>query len=64
MKKMVVLVDSKFKQFVCAYLVMHRVQYSIFTDIYTCEIRVSVPYVKGVRFLTELRRNSVPYELI
>lgn len=64
MKRMVVLFDSMFKQVVCAYLVMNRFQYSMFTDVYTGEVRVSVPHAKGVCLLAELRRNSIPYELI
>lgn len=64
MKKMVVLIDSKFKQVLCAYLVMNRIQYSMFTDVYTGEVRVSVPSAKGDSFLAELRRNSISYNLI
>lgn len=64
MKRMVVLVDSRFKQLLYAYLDMNRIQYSMFTDVYTGEVRVSVPRAKGFRFLTELRRNSISYVLI
>ena len=64
MKRMVVLVDLKFKQVLCAYLDMSLSQYSMFTDLCTGEFRVSVSHTKGVRLLAELRRNSIPYELI
>lgn len=61
---MVVLIDSKFKNVVRDYLVINRVQYSMFTDIYTGQVRLSVPHAKGVRLLAELRRDSIPYGLI
>lgn len=64
MKRMVVLIDSKFKQNVCALLAMNRVQYSMSTDSYIGEVRVSLPHSKGVRFLAELRRFYIPYELM
>ena len=64
MKRMVVLFNSKFKQDVIDYLVMNRVQYSMYTDIYTCEVRISVAHSKGVRLTAELRRASIPYILI
>ena len=64
MKRMVVLFNSKYKQDVKDYLVMNRVQYSMYTDIYTGEVRLSVPHSKGVLLTAELRRASVPYELI
>ena len=64
MKRMVVLIESKFKQDVRALLDMNHVQYSMSTDVYTDEVRVSLPYAKGVRFLAELRRFYIPYELM
>ena len=64
MKRMVVLINSKFKQDIENYLVMNRVQYSMYTDIYTGDVRLSVPHSKGVRLISELRRSSVPYDII
>ena len=64
MKTMVVLFDCKYKSQVCASLDTKRIQYSIFTDVYTGDVRVSVPYAIGVRLLSELRRSSIPYDLI
>ena len=64
MKCMVVLFSSTYKQDLRAYLVSHRVQYSISTDIYTDEIRVSLPHVQGVHLIAAMRRLSIPYELI
>lgn len=63
MKRMIVLFGSQYKQVVRAYLDSARVQFSMYADIYTGDIRVSVPHSKGVRFLAELRRLSIPYEL-
>lgn len=60
---MVVLIDSKFKPAVCAYLSMNRVQYSMFTDIYLGEVRISLSHTKGVALTAALRRYSIPYEL-
>lgn len=64
MKRIVILFDSKFKSDIHSYLDFHRVQYSMFIDIYTSEVRLSVPRSAGIRFLAELRRDSIPYELI
>ena len=64
MNRIVVLFDCKYMQFVHAYLATNRVQYSSFTDIFSCETRVSVPHAKGVSLLAELRRNSISYELL
>ena len=64
MKTMVILFDSKYKSKVCASLTAKRIQYSTFTDVYTGDVRVSVPYAIGVRLLSELRRSSIPYDLI
>ena len=64
MKRIVVTFDCKYKNFVRDFLVSYRVQYSMSTDIYTGDVRVSVPRAKCVPLLTELRRLSVPYELI
>lgn len=64
MKRMVVLIDSKFKQDVRALLVMNHVQYSMSIDAYIGEVRVSLPHAKGDRFLAELRRFYIPYELM
>lgn len=64
MKRILVTFDLKHKQAVRAYLVSNRVQYSMTTDIYMGDVHVYVPYSKGVRFLAELRRLSVPYRLV
>ena len=64
MKRMVVIFDCKYKSQVRAYLTANRIQYSMSIDIYTGEVRCSVPYSKGVSFLAELRCDSVPYELV
>ena len=64
MKRIVILFDYKHKEIVRAHLVNYRLQYSMSTDVYSGEVRLSVPYSKGVRFLAELRRSSIPYELI
>lgn len=64
MKRIVILIDYKHKQLVRAHLVNYRLQYSMSTDIYTGRVRVSVPHVKGECLLAELRRSSIPYELI
>ena len=64
MKRLVVIFDCKHKQDVIAYLVKSRVQYSMFTDIYTGDVRVSVPHAKGFLLLAELRRASISYETI
>lgn len=64
MKRMVVLISSRFKQDVIAYLDLNRVQFSMFTDVYTGDVRLSVPHSKGVSLLSELRRASIHYELI
>ena len=64
MKTMVILFDSKYKSKVCAALTANRIQYSTFTDVYTGDVRVSVPYAIGIRLLAELRRSSIPYDLI
>lgn len=61
---MVILVSLMYKQDVLAYLDLHRVKYSMSTDIYTGDVRLSVPYSKGVSLLAELRRASIHYELI
>lgn len=63
MKRMVILFSSKYKHAVCAYLSMNRVQYSMFTDIYLGEVRVSLPYTKGIALTAVLRRYSIPYEI-
>ena len=60
---MVVLFSSNFTQDVVTYLAMNRVKYSMYTDIYTLEVRLSLPHAKGVRLLAELRRASIPYEI-
>lgn len=64
MKRIVVTIDCKYKSDVRDYLVINRVQYSMYTDVYTGEVRLSVPRSAGVRLLSELRRYSIPYELI
>lgn len=64
MKRIVVTFDCKHKTFVRDYLVSHRVQYSMSTDIYTGDVHVYVPHAKGARFLAELRRVSIPYKLV
>ena len=64
MKRMVVLFDCKYKPQVRAFLTANRIQYSMSFDIYTDGVRVSVPHAKGVRLLAELRRSSIPYDLI
>ena len=64
MKRIVVTFDCKYKHAVRAYLVSNRVQYSMSTDIYTGDVHVYVPHVKGVALLAELRRLSVPYRLV
>lgn len=64
MKRIVILFDSKFKSCFSAYLALHRVQYSMCTDIINCEVRLSVPRPAGIRLLAELRRTSIPYKLI
>lgn len=64
MKRIVIVFDSNFKQDVRAYLVSKRVQYSMSVDIYTGDVRLSVPHANGVRLLSELRRTSIPYQLI
>lgn len=64
MKRIVFVVDSKFKNDVRRLLSLYRFQFSMHTDVYTGDFRVSLPYAKGVRFLSELRRSSIPYELI
>ena len=64
MKRMVILFDSFYTHDVRAHLVSLRIQYSLTTDLVFRETRLSVPYAKGVRLLTELRRSSIPYELI
>lgn len=64
MKRILVTFDFKHKQFVRAYLVSNRIQYSMTTNIYTGDVHVYVPRTKGVSFLAELRRASIPYALI
>lgn len=64
MKRIVILLQPKFKDVVRAGLVMSRVQYSMFTDICTGDVRLSLPRSKGIHFLAELRRASIPFELI
>lgn len=64
MKRMVILFDSVYSHDVRAHLVNLRIQYSMTTDLVIRETRISVPYAKGVRLLAELRRFSIPYELI
>lgn len=64
MKRTVVTINFQHKQAVRAILVSLRVQYSMSVDIYTAVVRVSVPRAKSVPFLAELRRFSIPYELI
>lgn len=64
MKLIVILFDCKYKSQVCAILTAKRIQYSMFTDVYTGDVRVSVPYAIGVRLLAELRRSSIPYDII
>ena len=63
MKRMVILFSSKYKHAVCAYLSINRVQYSMFTDIYLGEVRVSLPYAKGVALTVIMRRYSISYEI-
>lgn len=64
MKRIVILFDCKFKSFVRDYLVSNRVQYSMTSDSCTGDVRISVPRAKCGRFLSEMRRYSIPYELI
>lgn len=64
MKRIVILIDYKFKQVVRAHLVNYCAQYSLSIDSYTGDLLISLPHAKGVRFLAELRRSSIPYELI
>ena len=64
MKRILVTFDCHHKQAVRAYLVSNRVQYSMSTDIYTGDVHVYVPYSKGLRFLAELRRLSVPFRFV
>ena len=64
MKRIVVLFAYKHKEIVRAHLVNYRLQYSMSTDIYTGDVRVSVPHAKGALLLAELRRAGIPYELI
>ena len=64
MKRILVTFDCKHKPFVRAYLVSNRIQYSMSTDIYTGDVHVYVPYSKGVPFLAELRRASIPFRFV
>lgn len=64
MKRIVILFNSKFKSDVRAFLVSNRVQYSMSTDFCTGDVRISVPRAKCGLFLSEMRRSSIPYELI
>ena len=64
MKRILVTFDCKHKPFVRAYLVSNRIQYSMSTDIYTGEVHVYVPQLKGACFLAELRRASISYRLV
>ena len=57
MKRMTLLFSSQHKHAVCAYLSMNRVQYSMSTDIYLGEVRVSLPFTKGVALTAVLRRS-------
>lgn len=61
MKRFVVTFDSMYKPAVRAYLSLHRVQYSMSTDINTDEIRVSLPHAKVAAFTSDMRRCSIPY---
>ena len=64
MKRILVTFDFKHKPFVRAYLVSNRIQYSMSTNVYTGDVHVYVPQAKGVQFLAELRRASIPYSLV
>lgn len=64
MKRIVILLDSFYRDDVRAHLVNLRIQYSISTDLVLHETRVSVPKAKAARLLAELRRSAIYYELI
>ena len=64
MKRILVTFDSKYEQAVRDYLVINRVQYSMSRDIYTGDVHLYIPHAKGVQFLAELRRDSIPYRLV
>ena len=64
MDRIVVLFNCKYKQMVSSFLVAYRFQYSMFVDIHTGDVRVSLPRLKCNRLLAMLRRNSISYELI
>lgn len=64
MKRMVILYDSIYNHDVRAHLANLRIQYLMFIDLDFRVTRLSVPHAVGARFLFELRRSSIPYELI
>lgn len=64
MKRIVITFNCQYKQVVRAYLVSHRVQYSMSVDVLIGDVRLSVPRAKCVLLLAEMRRSSIPYELI
>ena len=64
MKRMVVSLDRMFKPHVRAYLIDHCIPFTMSFDIFVGVVCFSVPHAAGVRLLSELRRSSIPYELI
>lgn len=64
MKRIVILIDSLHRHDVGAHLVNLRIQFSMSTVLFLHETRVSVPHAKAARLLAELRRSSIPYELV